>query len=223
MSAAIPIPDVPFVIGIGGGPLHAIEHKNALWAVRHGDTGSRPRVHVTTACDLAVAVVAREWGEFRRGNEHLLPHQLCPTCAWTVALHHGTGDAELAAWGPSPEEAATWDRLLPDPPILTRTCQRILDDWHNEDEEDRDHPHWAQLLGHVCAHRPEMLVSEECLEGDHDHEGEDCPARLACATCSVKAGSWDGEWQGRYEVAVPAPCSALLAAAGAYEAKGAPA
>jgi hypothetical protein len=168
--------------------------------------------HYPTACG-GTAVIATEWGMFRRGNPHLRPHDLCAHCTWTVALADGTEEQELAAIRPTPAEATVWGRLLPDPHLLDSTCRTILAARAEEAGYDEDHPRWAQLLGHVTAHRPEVLTTEDCAERCCDHPDEAaCYAddvTLACPTCSVKAGPWAGEWEGQAEIVVPAPCSVL--------------
>lgn len=220
MTGAFPVaavPDVPYVIGIGRylGGLHAVPRDHAVWA--DGQAGDdSPYPHVGAECGLAV-IVAREWGEFKRGNEHLSRHGVCPRCAWVVALHHDRGDEELTALAPNAAEDAAFHRLLPDPTLFTRVCRAILDECRQEKGYDADSPRWAQLLGHVTAHRPVVLVSEDCAESGCEHDGEaDCFAAssvVACPACSVQAGQWAGEWEGQFEVTVPAPCSVLLALA----------
>lgn len=202
----------PYRIGIGGDLLHAVTAEHAALPPQWR--------HVGTPCGVSV-VVAREWGEFRRGNDRLATHQLCAHCAWTVALALGTAEQELAAVAPSPPEELAWGLLLPDRDLLVRTCRAILVARQAERECDADHPSWAQLLGHVTAHRPEILVPEDCSEGDCEHDGDlaACYAAstvIACPVCSVRAGTWAGEWEGQYEITVPAPCSVLTAVAAAF-------
>jgi hypothetical protein len=199
--------------------VHAVAREAADWAKEQGDRGDR-RVHVCAPCGVAV-MVAWDWGAFRRGNDRLTAHQLCPHCAWTVAFDHGTVHAELAVLGPSPVELDAWRRLMPDPSLPVRVCQAILAERDAEKGYDKDSPRWAQLLGHVGAHRPMLLVGEDCSEGVCVHGGNEaaCYAAtntIACPTCSVRAGQWAGEWEGQFEVNVPAPCSVLTAMAAEF-------
>lgn len=169
--------------------------------------------YLRTACGDS-AIYATEWGEFRRGNPHLRPHRLCQHCAWTVALANDTVEEEIAAAGPSSTEQHAWGRLMPDPDLIVRTVQAILAARTAETTADADHPRWAQMLGHLTAHRPELLTVEDCAEGSCDHDDEVAcyaEATIGCPTCSVKAGPWAGEWEGQCEVLVPAPCSVLVA------------
>lgn len=217
-----PIPDVAFMIGIAPnlGPLHAIEHRAAAKAVEYGDTDSH-RVHAPAECGATV-VIARRWGAFMRGN-HYVRGRACPACAWAVALDQNMVDAELAAIAPTGGELAALQRLLPDPLLAVRICERILDERRQERDYDADSPYWAQLLGHATAHSPAALVPEDCAEGECEHEDtgeENCfsgSTAVACPACSVRAGSWAGEWEGQFELVVPAPCSVLAAMAKRYE------
>jgi hypothetical protein len=203
-----------YAIGIGNDQLHAVTAEHA--------TDRNPTVRYVGAECGTTGIVAHEWGEFVRGNERLNSHRLCARCAWTVALANGTVEAEVAAVAPTAGEELAWGLLLPDPGLLVRTCGSILAARQAEEDYDADHPLWAQLLGHVTAHRPEILVPEDCAEGlgcEHDGDRTACYAAsttIACPACSIRAGQWAGEWEGQYEVTVPAPCSALLTVAAAY-------
>lgn len=205
-----PVPDVPYLIGVqaGDGLIHAVERARA------GDTGGA----AGSVCGEGVIVAVR-WGGFHRGSEWTdrFAHRLCPHCAWTVALAQDTTEAELAAVTPSGAELAALRRLLPDPMIVPRICERILADRRAERDYDAGSPRWVQLLGHVTAHRPVLLLAEDCAEGacDHHDKASGCYAQaaVACPACSVQAGSWAGEWEGQYECVVPAPCAVLPAMA----------
>lgn len=215
-----PIPDVPYVIGLHDGLLHAVSHDAAVRAVEHSDSDSR-RVTVGSECGECVAI-ARRWGPFQRGTEHLDRHdgRLCPHCAWIVALDQNTTDTELAALTPTGAELAALHLLLPDPMLAVRICQRILATARDEGEYDADNPRWAQHLAHATAHRPILLVDEDCIEGGCEHGDLDGCYRtsntVACDACSIQAGSWAGEWEGQYECTVPAPCAVLPAMAEHY-------
>jgi hypothetical protein len=215
----------PYVCGIGGDALHAVDldrivvDRDRIVQVAEQLAGAGPLPQVGAECGAAV-YIARKWGEFRRGNEHLTTHQVCSRCAWVVALDQDCADEELAALTPTVAEESAYVRLLPDPTLLLRVCRAILTARQAEDGYDADSPRWAQLLGHVTAHRPVVLVPHDCAGGDCDHDDPaECLAvgvALACQACSVQAGSWAGEWQGQYELTVPAPCSVLSAMATAF-------
>lgn len=195
-----------FLIGIGhsSGPLHAIAQRFA--AIQ--------RSHVGTVCGT-MASIARSWGEFVRGNEHIDRHQLCPECAWLVALEHGTADNELARRRPRNEYLAALRRCLPDPLLYVRVIERLLE---LARENDTDHDEVARLLGHVTVHQPTLLMGEDCTDNcEHDSE-DDCygdEPTVVCLECSVLNGSWAGEWEGQVHIAVP-PCGVLAAVAAHY-------
>ncbi len=202
------LPDVPFHVGIGSGPIHAVEH-------RYADS---PRRQVSTVCGTA-AVIGRTAGAFDRGNPWLAIHRLCPTCAWTVAIAQGTTADELVALTPVGAELAALGRAVPDPLLVVRICKRILALAVEREVEEGPAGH---LLGHVTAHKPVLLLHEDCTEDacDHDRETEDCYGEhptVACMACSVLTGSWAGEYEGQVAVLVPAPCAVLPAVAAHYD------
>lgn len=203
-----------FLVGIStsSDPLHAIKQ-------RHADSA---REYVPTVCGMR-GTIAREWGEFVRGNEFVDRHDLCPQCVWFVALEQGTADSELARWRPQDAELSALQRSLREPLIHTRTCEQLLDLGREDEPGDTDHVWLAYLLGLVTAHKPVLLQAEPCLEGDCDHDSEDeCfgdDPTVACMACSVLTGSWAGEWEGQIHIQVSAPCGVLTAVAAHYEVK----
>lgn len=205
-----PLPDVPFHIGIGisGGPLHAVEHLDAV----------RPhQQHVATVCG-STATVALRWGEFVRGNPNLACHELCPVCAWSVALELGTTKAEIGHLTPNAADLAALRRAMPDPLMWVRILEHLLDP---DGLEEVEHDPLAHLLAHVTAHRPVLLLQDDCVADGCEHENpDDCygetPA-VACLECSVLAGPWAGEWEGQVVITVPAPCAVLPAVAAHYD------
>jgi len=217
-----PMPDAPYVIGIHAddGLLHAVDR---AYASRVVATRDEIDTRVGSVCGKFV-VIARTWGEFRRGASRWvddLTGHLCPFCAWTVALYHGQTDIdrELKTLTPKGQELAALTRLMPDPMLLVKICQRILDARSGPDAQyDDDSLYWAQHLGDVSKHRPAVLFADEgCLDSHCDHDSDDgcyqdAPA-VGCPGCSFRAGAWAGEWEGQYEITVPAPCSVLTAAA----------
>lgn len=231
------IPEVPYLIGVhsgGDGLVHAIGHDNATWAVENA-VGGELFARASAVCGATVQI-ARYWGEFRRGNPQLdqLAGEVCPHCAWAVALDRGTTDAELALLTPAGPVLAAQRRLMPDPLLVVRICQRLLALRAAPDRQhDEDSPYWAQLLGHATAHRPVVLLPEACAEsgrGCEEHDPENnagCYAAtdaVACGVCSVLSrADWAGEWSGQYECAVTAPCSVLQAMARQYGVEETPA
>jgi hypothetical protein len=122
----------------------------------------------------------------------------CPDCLWIAAARSGMLDAALA---------------MLTHPVAHDAAAGILN-LAGRMESDDDDPACIQLLAAVTRHAPVALVSEECSEGDCEHEGN-CPETLACRACSLQAGGWAGEWEGRYreECTIPGPCAPLLAIA----------
>ncbi len=200
-----PLPDVPFHIGLTGGPIHAVEHRYTVL----------PDRHVATVCGTR-AVVARKWGGFTRTNSYLIRRDLCPQCAWFVALETDTTAAELTAITPTGIQLAALGRAMPDPLLLVRICEHLL-----TSADEVEHDPLAHLLGHITAHAPVLLSSEDCAAGECDHdETEDCYGETptaACEACSFRTGSWAGEWEGQFVITVPAPCAVLPAVAAHYE------
>lgn len=214
-----PIPDVPYMIGIAAdlGALHAVCQHTARWAAANGDSGS-DRVSVGAECGTVV-VLARQWGAFRRGNQRLGVGRACLRCAWTVALDQDAVDAELAVLVPTEAQRPALDRALPDPLLVHRICTNILAARDAAEDYDTDHPRWAEHLAHIAAHNPILLVDEACADNECEHDGEaDCyqDSPVACPTCSIRAGSWAGEWAGQVDMLVPAPCSVVLTAETTY-------
>jgi hypothetical protein len=205
-----------YAIGIGRGAnrLHAVSEAAAAVNIRHGR-------YSTGECGATV-VIAQDWGGFARGNptSRLAGHRVCGRCAWTVAFAGGAAgiEEEMAALAPTDGERLAWATLLPRPGVLVDACRAILARRAADDSDGC--AQWANLLGHLCGHRPEVLVPEDCAEQSCEHpDAVGCYAAatvVACPTCSVRAGGWAGEWEGQYEVVVPAPCSVLTAIAATY-------
>lgn len=214
-----PLPTAPYVIGIeSGSPIHAVAQQAAQQVVWNGDN-DRHRVHTHAACGADV-VLARRWGAFARGEKHVDRQQVCAHCAWAVALHHGTGEAELALLTPTGAELDALTRALPDPLISFEVCRALLDDRAANEDRDPDAPGWARLLGCATEHRPVPLMSGDCADGECDHEDpDDCygpTPQVACRACSLDYGPEMGELEGQAWITVPAPCSVLTALSGRY-------
>lgn len=197
--------ETPFLIGAdpSSGPLHAVKFRFARG----------PRREVPTVCGTR-AVVARDWGGFARGNPRIDTRDLCPLCRWHVAIATSTTAAELAVLTPSDAEQVAMGRVMQDPLIFVRTVEQILEKGR---ENDTDIEAWSQILGHVTAHRPVLLLAEECCEDACDHDTvQDCYGEkptVACEACSFRAGWWAGEREGWFSIPVAAPCCALTAVA----------
>lgn len=165
--------------------------------------------------------------------------RLCPTCTWHVATHSASRaavpdrdllEAELAAWGPPAATAAALRRELGvDADLPARICRAIITRSLTGYAEEITDPRIVALLGTVTAHRPELLVPEECGEDPSwcGHRPAELPdsadwtcefpaAQAACGGCSVIAGPWAGEWEGDFDIAVGAPCGVLRAVADRY-------
>jgi hypothetical protein len=226
---------IPLLTGIRDGLWHAVER---IVPPRPAPTLSTPArstparsagpVQGVTLCGLAVQV-AQDYDGFDRRRFD----RTCPTCAWTHAVRTGTGTgtvavavavavavefAELAALsGSGPVSTSTSGELdLPVPHgAAARVAAAVLaaaDADAPGSDYDRTHPATVQLLATVTAHAPTALLDADCAEGGCEHNSEPCPiAAVACPACSVRAGSWAGEWEGVYqrECTIPGPCEVL--------------
>jgi len=222
-----PLPDAPYVVGSGpDGLRHAV-----AWTAANTAAQTEPNQRhrsVPTECD-ATATLITGWGAWTYDNPRLRRDTRCPTCGWAVALARDTTPAELAAIAPDPAELPALTRILDEPLLAVRLCQAILTDPDLATHYGRDHEHVRDLLGRATAHAPTLTAPEECWDNACDHQPTDhpwdttwqCPypdAAAACPTCSLRNGSWAGEWEGQYatECTVPAPCSVLTTLAYHY-------
>jgi hypothetical protein len=202
--------DVDYHIGLDDGRLHAIRHTEAAMAVQEAGPAEW-MVTARSVCNRTVRI-ARGFGEYDRGNESLRIHGACPECEWEAAIESGTTVTVIKAMRLTGADRDAATKAFGDPDLACRLYAAIL----CGDDYDQDHPHVLQLLAHATRHAPVLLVSEECGEGDCEHEE---PAGcyenpvFACEACSVVAGSWAGSWEGQFarECQVPAPCSAFTA------------
>lgn len=222
-----PIPDVPYVIGIeSGSPIHAVTRQAARQAVWNGDN-DHDRVETRSACGVTV-VLARRWGPFARGQRHVDRQQVCGHCAWIVALDPVSAAAddgglfdltpigvELGLLTPTGPELDALARAMLDPLIAPRACRAILAARCTGRDCETGHERWPRLLGTVTAHRPVVLMAEECAEDACDHADRagcyGAEPTVVCLACSILTGPEAGEWEGMVDVAVPAPCSVLTA------------
>ena len=225
--------DAAYVIGLGLGGLHAIAHTDAAAAVTAAN-GDPAQAEAFPVCGQGVARVVPKWGAFARGNPSLVRvSEVCPACAWGVAVATGDVAAELDALCPAADEVEPRRRLLGDPLIARHLCEAIIAAAGDRcSGYELDHPRTVQLLAAVTAHAPVLLVPEECAEDPHscDHRPDDLDwddeswrcsypeASVGCPACSVRAGGWAGEWQGQYlsECTVASPCQVLRTLAAQY-------
>ncbi len=209
VAAAREFPDVPFLTGIGSSDWHAIPKPSIAYVL----TGTAYSV-AFAACGELVRV-APKFGAYDRGKSPVT-YSPCQPCAWIVAAAGGMAalQVEAARLGPTSDELDRLARLLPDPLLAVNACKAILAEF--EDDDEPGNPATLQLLATIAAHAPALLVSEECGDGDCEHDEGTCPSStVACIACSLVVGDWAGEWQGqlRPECTVKAPCAVLLALA----------
>lgn len=204
LTAALGTPR--FILGIKDG-WHAI------------DPGSLPPVcpeHARTTvalCDRIVCVVndAREPGEpfvtaLYEPLDFPVALNRCPDCLWRWAAETGNTGAALSTLTGLAHQIAT--------AILA-----------GEDALTRDSDATVELLAHVSRHAGIPHHSEGCTDGDCDHAEGECPSESYCTACSLAAGSWAGEWEGRLreECMIASPCAPLLAVAASLDVREDPA
>lgn len=223
------LPPVPYLVGLGQHKRHAVPHDTASRDREAADTSP---TYVIACCGSRVTL-ALKFGEFRRGNQWLSsnsPDRTCATCSWEVAISLGAVAAELQSLTPAGCELEALSRHLDDPLALVHVCEAILR-IEGVPTDPNDDPLTVQLLSHATVHAPVVLMSEECADGNCEHCPEDRIAdrawecglpdgavRVACAACSVRAGSWAGEWEGQFTTqgTVAAPCGVLTQLASHY-------
>lgn len=222
--------------GLGSRDYHAVTRDDAAQAL--SDRALVPG-RAAPVCGGPLARVLLQPVPFDRATAPL-GARLCPTCSWHVAgaaaNRTSTPDrdlleAELAAWAPQASTAAALRRELgADTDLHARICRAIITGSLAGVTEDIDHPRIVGLLGTVTAHRPVLLVPDDCAEdpGYCRHRPAGLPVddvwtcdfpdgAAACSACSVIAGPWAGEWEDDFDIGVPAPCSVLHAVAEHYD------
>jgi hypothetical protein len=158
-------------------------------------------------------------GPYKRDGYPVM-HDLCPECAWTVAIATGTIDAEISRMH-DPGEAAALARLGFDPLLPGKLCAAIIAAAGNP--VDVGDLAVIRQLAAVTRHYPGLAVSEECAEGGCEHAGDDgkrdCPGSAVCWTCSLRSGDEAGEWAGALmdECTITAPCGVFAALVAHYE------
>ncbi|HEX6359499.1 hypothetical protein [Actinophytocola sp.] len=227
-----PLPaDDPYLIAFGDDEQgHAVPRSEAIRVyatVAAADVEPRDRNWTVAGRCGAPGKLVTKWGPFVHGNPYLRTNR-CAACGWLVAIDLLTIQQELDALAPSADVRPVFARLLADPAPAATICEAIVTAATADDDAfDLDHPVTVQLLAHVTAHEPRLLVPEACAEDECHHmpadapDGWRCPlpdARVACAACSTLAGSWAGEWQGTFldQCTVTAPCGVLLTVAQHY-------
>lgn len=173
----------------------------------------------------ALVGVAPKFGAYDR-SPYPVRYNPCQVCAWTVAAMTGQLEAEVQRLMPSNEDRDVLARLIPDPLIAVTAAAMIVEavSMGRYGAEDSRDPAHTQLLAAISSHAPVILLPEDCAEDSCEHyppgydplggKGFECPrpeASVACAACSLQAGSWAGEWEGtfRSECRILAPCAPL--------------
>jgi hypothetical protein len=192
-----------YLTGVNASGWHAI-------AVVHDTAGTGPATG-RTACGQA-ATVAAAYGPFDRDRN--LP---CPACTWLVAIRGGTLADEVARLIPAAREYAAFTARGIDPLMIANLAEAILAAVQAPNSGyDLDHPRTVQLLTTITRHTPEAAVASDCVDYSCDHDEGQCPVTaLWCPTCSLRAESWAGSWEGQYlpECTVSTPCDVLAAIA----------
>lgn len=229
VAAAYPLPDVDFLSAGAGDEMHAVPRAHAVeWTARQG------REPAVLAVCGQTAILTAEQDAYGTGTRlHALPR--CPGCAWHVAAARGTLAGQVQTLVPYPEERAILAGLLPDPLIAAATAEKLIAAAGvGPGGFDPEESGLVQLLVAVDRHRPVILVSGECTDG----ECQDCPgssgtgrclsrdAYAACRECSLQAGPWAGELEGRFFLTacrIGAPCEILRSIARYAEDRSRPA
>lgn len=179
---------------------------NAYWHALHRQLESEPPNNGLSCCGHLVTVASR-YPVFDRAQ---IRGAVCPSCAWSVALP--LGPTALAAEVTLLRSAGFGD-------LLAGIAVAVL----AEREADGTCDEVAtQLLATVSRHTPVELVDLDCAESgcEHPADGVSCPTvGWACPTCSIRTGSWAGEWEGRYfeQCTVTSPCGVIAALADFYQ------
>lgn len=203
-----PLPEAPYLTGVQDG-WHAVSRENLEWTREYA-----PGIYTTSVCGKPVRL-ALKYGAYDPASDVVASNR-CPDCAWIVAGEKGDLDAEVQRLMPADEDRAALDLLIPDALIAVTAAAMIVeaitighDDYDIDDEMAK-----VQLLAAITRHAPVVLLTEECADGGCEHDGSPgCPeAAVGCAACSLRHGSWAGEWQGtfRNECTIPAPCAVLI-------------
>ncbi|MEV4753027.1 hypothetical protein AB0K21_42350 [Streptosporangium sp. NPDC049248] len=203
-SVPFGLPAAAFIAGVDPGTgMHAIPHDYAVRALAEGSGESG------ALCGRR-ALVATRVGAFDRAT---LPTwaTVCPHCAWAVAATGaGAVERELNTLTPTGADREALKQLLDDPLIIRHLCEAIIAAAGQPDAEGLDDA-VIELLAHASTHAPVLLRSWDCAAEECHHPPGECPCAVACAACSLRAGSWAGEQEGTYrrECTISAPCQVL--------------
>jgi len=217
---AWPLPDVPYLTGIGGEERHAIDREFFEESRRrHGGAYTRAECGRPVPYASQYPVYAGDWP----------PHvSWCADCAWQVAAAEGDLGRQVRALIPPARDDEILARLMGDPLIAVNAAAMLVDATGRDEDTGAFSPEAIRVLAAITRHAPVILVPEECADGSCEHDpaaGEDGEAMLrrccapdaavACKACSVQAGPEAGEWAGQFLSActIPAPCAPLTALA----------
>jgi hypothetical protein len=221
-----PLVMVQFVTGVGAGhSWHAIDRELAEHPFTQAAGGMAAAV-----CGAAARVT--KYGVYDRVSTPVT-YEPCQVCAWTVAIATGSTERELRLNTPGDRAAGALARAGADPLLVAAICRAVLACESSPGaEQGLDHPATAQILAHATAHRPVAAIAEDCAEdsrscrhrpdeagaGGEDWRCDYPGAEALCLACSLRAGSWAGEWEGDVmdECRVRAPCGVLRALAARY-------
>jgi len=206
-ASSAPAKVAPFVAGIDPGTgTHAVPHDYAVRALAEGAGESG------ALCGRRVLLATRIGaGAFDRAT---LPAwaTVCPYCAWAVAASTGAGaiERELDALTPTGAKRDVLEQLLEDALVVRHLCEAILAAAQQPGADGLDAA-VIELLAHASAHIPVQLWPRDCAAEECHHSPGACPCAVACAACSLQAGSWAGEQEGTYrpECTITAPCQVL--------------
>ncbi|WP_436764370.1 hypothetical protein [Streptosporangium sp. V21-05] len=197
-TSSAPTKVAPFVAGIApGAGMHAVPRDYAQRALAEGAGESGG------LCGRRVLVAPRV-GAFDRAT---LP-------AWAVAANpearSGAIERELDALTPTGTNRDVLEQLLGDALVVRHLCEAILAAARQPGADGLDHA-VIELLAHASAHAPVPLWPHDCAAGECHHPAGACPCVVACAACSLRAGSWAGDQEGTYrpECTITAPCQVL--------------
>lgn len=215
-AAAYPLPaGAAYLCGAGEQVTHAISRP--WFAMQRLRTGST----YTAAVCGAVTRYASQWPAWPRAGE--FPPQECPDCLWYVAVETGDLAGAHEKLLPAGRDLDVLGRLMPDPLVAYNAAGHLLG---LAGEPDDLPTRVIQALADITRHQPVILMAEACAEGECDHypPGADLEdggpyecaapdAAVACGACSTRCGPWAGEYEGSFDLVIPAPCAVLTALA----------
>jgi len=179
------------------------------------------RVQEYSVCGLPCMSAAR-LGPFTPDNPLFEEGGRCERCGWVVAVSCGTLDQEIDGYTPVGVARQIIAEAGLDPDLLPTILIAILAD--APPGLDGESGHRSDLLAHAAAHRPVILMCEQCSRTGcctevHGPLTTTCPhASVICGACTFTAGTWAGWWEGAAtgDCDVAAPCSVLTELAYVY-------